>query len=302
MPGVDGRRPETRRSWLGDERGQTFPFVITLLFAFFVLTAVVINVGQAVNRRVFVQIAADAGAFTGATEMARGLNTIAQLNGTLQQAWGKLTDATKGFSVTSCKASEMGVSGYNRVYGATSTMITLVNKGYGKRAQAEANRVTTYNAMDLFPGEEVEMGEVDSVNGFASPRPKDKVVDLMEVPSGTAPQFPASSVAKKRANWLCLAPAPVKQSGTFGLWFQKVPGNPVGFVWVVKAPATKARVFDSFFGGNIVPKITAVAAAKPVGGNIKEAKEKYVTKFIPVRDIRGSVWDEQKRKNRPVLH
>jgi hypothetical protein len=303
MPGADrsSRLVGPRRD---GERGQTFPFVVTLLFALFVLTGVVLNVGQAVNRRVFVQIAADAGAFTGATEMARGMNTIAQLNGTIQKAWGTLTYATVGFTVTPCPASVLGVAGYSTVRGVTGTIINFANIGYGKRARAQAERVTKYNVMDLFPGEEqqIQMSETDAEYGFSSPRPQGKLVDLKEVEDGTRPQFPALSAARKRANWICLTPLPVKQSGVFGLWFEKVPGNPIAFVWVVKAPATRARVFDSFFGGRIVPPMTAVAAAKPVGGNIKEAKAKYVAKFIPVRDLRSAVWDALKRKSRPVLH
>jgi hypothetical protein len=274
-----------------------------MLFALFIVSAVVINVGQAVNRRIFLQIAADAGAYTGATEMARGLNTIADLNGTIQRAWGGLTYATMGFTVTACPASDLGVAGYGTVYQATSTMIRLVNTGYGTRARAEAERVTTYNAMDLFPGEQLEMGETDAVSGLASQRPQGKLVDLQEVPTGTPPFVPALSAARKSANWTCLMGIiPMPRSAFFGLWYQKRAGPPLAFVWVVKAPATRARVFDSFFGGNTIPKMTAVAVAKPVGGNVKEMKAQYVTKLIPVRDVKGTEWDFVERKIRRVLH
>jgi len=286
-----------------DERGQIFPFAVTLLFALFIVSAVVINVGQAVNRRIFLQIAADAGAYTGATEMARGLNTIADLNGTIQRAWGVLTYATMGFTLTACPASDLGVAGYSTVYQATNTMIRLVNIGYGMRARAQAERVTTYNAMDLFPGERLEMGETDVASGLVSQRPQGKLVDLQEVPAGTSPFAPALSSARKAANWTCMMGIiPMPRSAFFGLWYQKRAGPPIAFVWVVKAPATRARVFDSFFGGNTIPKMTAVAVAKPVGGHIKEMNAKYVTKLIPVRDLKGTEWDLVKRKIRRVLH
>ena len=39
-----------------------------------------VNVGQAINRRMALQIAADAGAWTGATNMAIGMNALADVN------------------------------------------------------------------------------------------------------------------------------------------------------------------------------------------------------------------------------
>jgi hypothetical protein len=284
-------RPRRHR-WAG-ERGQTFPFVVVLLFALFIIAGLVINVGQAVNRRIFLQIAADAGAYTGASEMARGMNTLAKLNGNIQQAWADMTKATAGFTVTVCPASDMGVAGYSSVQRAASTLMNLVNKGYGARARSEAERVTTYNALDLFPDERLEMGESDSSSGLQSPRPKGRVVDVMEVPPGTNPVYPALSSARKAATWTCMVGIfPQPRSGMFGLWYQKTPGSPVAFVWVV----------DSFFGPMLIPKMTAVAAAKPVGGDIKLARQEYVAKLIPVRELGGSVWDWRNRIQRYLHH
>lgn len=300
----DGRRPRFLVCRVRDERGQTFPFVVTLLLALFIVAGVVINVGQAVNRRIFLQIVADAGAFTGATEMARGMNTIADVNGKIQRAWGTLTFATMGFTVTPCAASDLAVAGYGTVAGASTTIIDLVNQGYGERARAQAKRVTDYNVMDLFPGEEqlIQAGERDADSGLKSPRPDNHLVDLMEVPPGTPPKAPAMSPARKRAAWICVSPLPQPRSAIFPLWFQKPPGKPIAFVWVVKAPTRRARVFDAIFGPNAIPAMTAAAAAKPVGGNIKEAKAEYVAKFIPVRGFIGSIWDAVKRINRQVHH
>jgi hypothetical protein len=292
-----------RRRDRAGERGQTFPFVVVLLFALFIIAGLVINVGQAVNRRIFLQIAADAGAYTGASEMARGMNTLAKLNGDIQKAWGGMTTATAGFTITPCIASDIGVAGYASVQGAATTLMTLVNKGYGARARSEAERVTTYNALDLFPNEQLEMGESDSSSGLQSPRPKGRVVEMMEVPPGTSPVFPALSPARKMAAWTCVTGIiPQPRSAMFGLWYQKAPGSPVAFVWVVKAPATRARVFDTFFGPTLIPKMTAVAAAKPVGGEIKLARQEYITKLIPVRDLGGSVWDWRNRIRRYLQH
>lgn len=288
---------------LGCEAGQTFPFVVTLLLALFIVAGVAINVGQAVNRRIFLQILADAGAYTGASEMARGMNTLAKLNGTIQRGWGALTFATLGFTVTSCAASDAGVIGYGAVHGATGTLMRAANVGYGRRARSEAELVTAYNAQDLFPGEQIQMGETDSASGLASPRPKNRVVDLDEVLPGTPPVAPAMAPARKMAAWTCVSgPAARPRSAVFSLWYEKRRGKPVAFVWVVKAPAVRARVFDTFFGPTLIPEMTAAAAARPVGGEIRTAREEYVTKLVPLRDIRGSVWDARKGKTRAILH
>lgn len=302
---ADAARRRTRPA-LGGERGQTFPFVLTLLLALFIVVGVVINIGQAVNRRIFLQIVADAGAYTGASEMARGMNTIAELNGKVQQAWGTLTFATAGFTVSACSASDLGVAGYYSVAAASKTLIDLVNEGYGKRARSEALRVTNYNVMDLFPTEEqrIQMGETDSASGLKSPRPEGRLVDLMEVPGGTPPMAAAASPARKRAAWACFTPKGTlsPRSAVFPLWVQKRPGPPIAFVWVVKAPARRARVFDSMFGPQAIPPMTAAAAAKPVGGSIKEGKVEYVAKLIPVGGFKGTVWDAVKRISRKVHH
>ena len=286
-----------------DQRGQTFPFVVTVLFCLFLIAGAVINVGQAVNRRIFLQMTADAGAFTGATEMARGLNTLAQLNAKIQRAWSSMTYATAGFTVSpQCAASDLGVAGYGTVLGATTELMNLVNSGYGKRAKSEARRVTEYNQRELFPGETLRMDESDGA-GLESPRPKDRVVDLRQVPDGTAPIYASLSTARSAAKWACLAgKTQAVRSGLFGLWFEKKPDPQIAFVWVVKAPRIKARVFDSFFGPDLIPEMTAVAAARPVGGEIKTAKEQYIAKMIPVRNLKGSVYDMRFRVSRTVQH
>ena len=296
----DHRRGQ-RGCWR-DQRGQTFPFVV-VLFCLFIVAAAVINVGQAVNRRIYVQMLADTGAFTGATEMARGMNTLAKLNGRVQRAWSYMTDVTVGFTVSpACFASDLAVGAYDTVYGATSELMGLVNSGYGRRAGAEARRVTEYNAQDLFPGETLTMSESDGA-GLESPRPNSKVVNLSEVEPGTMSIYGGLSPAMRSAKWTCLVgTTPAPRSSAFGLWFEKKRDPQVAFVWVVKAPATRARVFDSFFGPDLIPEMTAVAAARPVGGEIRKAKEEYIAKMIPVRDLKNSVWDWRNLRSRTIQH
>ena len=63
----------THSQWRSD-RGQSTAMIIVMLNVFILFVALVANVGQAVNRRVALQVVADAGAYTGATKMAEGLN------------------------------------------------------------------------------------------------------------------------------------------------------------------------------------------------------------------------------------
>lgn len=293
----------SRRRGCLDEQGQVFPFVITLLLALFIVVGTVINVGQAVNRRILLQVAADAGAFTGATEMARGMNTIADLNKRIQQAWAGLTYATMGFTMAECTASDAGVVGYGAASQAARQLIDFVNKGYGSRAAAEAARVTRYNAQDLFPGENLQMGERDRATGLRSPRPDRRLVDLESVPDGTPPVYRALSPGRRSATWVCMAgTTPTPRAGAFRLWYQKSGANPIAFVWVVKSRPTRARFFDSFFGPNLIPEMTAAAAAKPVGGEIKRARVDYVAKLVPVRDLMASIWDARRLTSRAIQH
>lgn len=302
---ADGTRTGGWRKVWRDQRGQTFPFIVSVLFCLFLVVGVVINVGQAVNRRIYLQMLADTGAFTGATEMARGMNTLAQLNGRIQRAWSILTYATAGFTAApSCAASDAAVIGYRISYNATNSLMNLVNRGYGQRAAAEARRVTQQNAQDLFPGESISMDESDGW-GLKSPRPSTVLVNLVPVPANTptAPEYPALSPAKVFAKWSCLPPPPPPgRASSFGVWFQKLKSPEIAFVWVVKAPQTRARFFDSFFGPYLIPEMTAAAAARPVGGEIKLAKDKYVAKMVPLRTLKGSVFDARYLTTRPVRH
>ena len=119
-----------------------------------------------------------------------------------------------------------------------------------------------------------------------------------------APEFASASPARNVANWTCRQPGapPLVRSSNFGLWFEKLKNPQIAFVWVVKAPRIRARVFDSFFGPYLIPEMTAVAAARPVGGEIKKVKDEYIVKMIPVRNLKGSVYDQRYRTTRTIQH
>lgn len=294
------RRPAWR-----DASGQTFVFVLTSLFTLFLIVGVSMNVGQAVNRRIMLQIAADAGAFTGASEMARGLNTIARLNRRIQRAWGGMTIATAGFTFPPCSASDLGTRAYGVARWNLGQLIRLVNIGYGLRAASEARRITEYNGLDMFPFEQLQMGESDSQSGIGPQRPLSQLVDLLEVEDGTWPNALALAAGSRNRRWLCWGgfPPVSTRSQSFDLWYRADSDRmPISFAWVVKAPARSARVFDAFFGPRAIPEMAAAAVAKPVGGDIRLGRDTYVVKMMPVRQIRPSVYDWRLRRSFSVFH
>jgi hypothetical protein len=89
------------------------------------------------------------------------------------------------------------------------------------------------------------------------------------------------------------------------LWYKK--NGTDYFVWHVKAPRTKALFFDSLFGGDSIPAMRAVAAAKPTEGSIQRGDSNYVAKMVPVRKtmIAPAIFDNMLTglfKVRPILH
>lgn len=300
MPSGDARRQSTL--W-GDERGQTLAFVLTTLLALTLVAAVSINIGQAITRRVLLQMVADAGAFTGATVMARGMNTIAEQNLRIQKAWAVTADATLGFTTPPCVVSDLATSAYAVVRTNLGRLIRAINGGYGRLAEAEASRVTRYNAVDLFPSERLTLGESDFASGLAPQRPQGRLVDIEEVPGGTRPAVPSLAPGFTDRAWTCWqGPLVLPRSKTFGLWYRMTPSAPIQFLWVVTAPRTEARVFDQFFGPRAIPAMTAAAVAKPVGGEIALGRFNYVAKMTPLRQIRGQVFDAVLRRVRTIHH
>ena len=65
---------------LQNERGQTTIFFIAAFWTLFLFLAFVVNLGEAINRRVKLQMVADAGAWTGASKQASELNGLSDLN------------------------------------------------------------------------------------------------------------------------------------------------------------------------------------------------------------------------------
>ena len=307
------------------ERGQSTPLVMSVLFALTLFTAVVVDVGQAVNRRIALQIVADTGAFTGASSMAVGLNNIAYWNGLIQKFWAPVTWVTFNFTATPvpCGVTDAVAEGYDIAHTILGAFIKTVNYGYVAKPNEEATRVSNYNAADLFPGEQLTYAEYDMFNPEVPIWPKRTMPPLYPIeevpdfsPNYAAKLFgiPLSGPARSFTVWECTTVPPdlPVRVHRFDKWYQKSTDDVKYFVWIVKAPPTKAILFNDFFTalglGDAIPEMTAVAAAKPVGGSIEEADSSYVAKMVPMSKVMPSlgpiagIYDTVVRTGRFVWH
>ncbi len=295
-----------RRPGRKDERGQSTAFVVTLLMVLVFFVSMVVNVGQAVNRRIALQIVADAGAFTGGTRMAEGLNYIAFANGVIQDWWAMTTDAWAIASLApppgTCSAFDAINSAYKGIYQVYNVPIQIINYTYSNIPYTEAKRVSTYNVRDLFPGEptsKFSYKEAKLSTDVGMILPSRDLINLMsieEVPDGTDPEtsypavFPLGPGATSNHTQPCwttcgIFPCVLPESWSFPLWYKKSSTSTKYFVWLVKAPKTKGLMFDRYFGVDLIPEMQAVAVARPVGGSIEKGDARYTVQMMPARSV-----------------
>lgn len=278
------------------ERGQSTPFFLCFLVLMTVMVGTMVNVGQAINRRIALQIVADAGAWTGATNMAIGLNGLAEVN-KWRRSWNPIL--TIGLPAA-------GPFGFETVPKGLWSALTIfansidagIQVGYGKKPYDEAARVTMYNSQDLFPGEQLEWyegyrpwGNPDAVSDempFAKSRP----TLCLDQPflTSTLAALPCLVDLEPIENtvWYTVpGPCPwtlfqCPKTFTYVKWFEK-EGGPISFVWVVKAPEA-APLFNPFgvFGDDAIPEMVAAAHAKPAGGSIEEGSATYRVRMEPL--------------------
>jgi hypothetical protein len=302
------------------ERGQSTAMIIVMLTVFILFVALVANVGQAVNRRVALQVVADAGAYTGATKMAEGLNYMAWANGVIQDYWAFAADAwlaaTIG-TIADCDTYDGINSTFNGASDVMTGAIQALNLSYGGAlspiglVHGEAKRVSDYNAGDLFPGEKLDYAEYDlnQDTGFIYPhRNLVFMMDISRVDDGTDPQTsypalpPLGKGSKQSYTQVCLKQVflikvPIVKTWDWNVWWKKSDSDTKYFAWVVTAPASRLMIFDAFFGPNGIPKMKAAAAARPVGGSIVDGHPTYVAEMVPVKKVQamfGFIRDEMK--------
>jgi hypothetical protein len=300
------------------ERGQSTVMIVSLLMVFMLLTSMVVNVSQAVNRRVALQIVADAGAWTGATSMAVGMNKLAEINQYIQAFWSVMTIGVVGFTVTECDVGDASVDVYDAARTILGIAYHVMNVGWAQMPRLEARKVSTTNIYDLFPGENPDTFEMDETDNEPDARLKQARDQLFlapseEVPDGTDPDFPVYlSGSRKSAQWVCFTvwpPSIQSRSHNFDVWFQRGSTSVQYFVWRVTSPPVDALLFNEFFGP--IPEMKAVGVAKPVGGDIKKGDDDYITKMMPTSRVIGSFFDtpwsdktvlDDRNRKRQVTH
>ena len=316
------------------DAGQTTALVASMLFTLTIFVALVVNIGQLVNRRVSLQVVADAGAWSGATVQATQLNHYAFWSRTVQNAYSNAAGVSHGFRFGECAS---GWAAVGLFYYANTGMGRAIKNFMGK-AESEARHHSLFNIDDLFPGERNNFEF--SMNAIADGGPLSPAggnIIPLPLTSGstsrgnhawsreTAGQVAIETTQKvlryglttgwfldKKASmgtksWTCYTPPTYVSTVTMYVtpasppgWRLQKPGLPYLFVWKVKEKqATRALFFDKYFGPNAIPAMTAVAVAKPVGGHVKEGRSRYRARMIPVKRYgTGLLVDAQARPNR----
>lgn len=316
---------------LRSEQGQTTVLVTAMLFTLAMFVALVVNVGQMVNRRVALQLIADAGAWTGATVQAAQLNHYAFWSRQVQNAYKNASGVAPFFKTSECWSGEAAVGQFE--YAQSGMARAIMN--FRDKAYDEAYRHSMFNIDDLFPGERNnfdfstmagprEGGVAAPLNGNILPIPLMKGDKLytgdhdwkretihqiaLEISLKLTEHLPwtTSKAGTGYEQWQCvtiLPPAswPIFMPGPSGYKLQKLI-QPYIFVWKVKERRpTRALFFDKFLGPDAIPAMTAVAVAKAVGGDVHKGKSKYRAKMVPVSDYSltmGIIQDPQARTDR----
>jgi hypothetical protein len=309
-------------------RGQSTPFFLCFLVVMLMFVGLVVNVGQAVNRRIALQIAADAGAWTGATNMAIGMNALADVN-----QWRRRIEPLISIVLPILGPfglSELPIKAWEVFTIALNLADTAIQTGYTKIPYDHAALVTWYNTQDLFPGEQLRWYEGFRTNLIAGG--SDKISNEMPFAKSrptvcTEQPFGKGSILA----WPCLADEePIRDSQLYFApclvpplfecpnwydyiqWWQKSDLD-ILFVWVVEAPAARP-IYNPFglFGEDAIPVMRAASAAKPVGGNIEDGESDYRVKFTPLTKasmifapetlLFGGVYDDTVDKWRPIVY
>ena len=231
------------------ERGQSTPFFLCFLVLMTVMVGTMVNVGQAINRRIALQIAADAGAWTGATNMAVGMNALAEVNDWRRDIEPLISVVLPIAGLLAAdepviKAWEFATTVLNLADGA-------IQLGYAKIPYDEAARVTWYNNQDLFPGEQLRWYEGFRSNvisdgrdtiGDEVPLMKSRPTACTEQPILGTGQFPVlpclvdeEPIDRTQPYVVPCITVLCPREYTYTRWYEK-SGRQIGFVWVVEAP------------------------------------------------------------------
>ena len=143
---------------------------VVVLMAMAIMIAVVADIGQAVNRKVALQLVADTGAFTGASKMAEGLNYLSYGNGWLQTiyaAWTWAYAASYGVGLANCGPVNAVTKPFKGAFQALNLPFSFYNITYPSFPYVEARRASRENIRELFPGEVDDGTSLDKVDTSA---------------------------------------------------------------------------------------------------------------------------------------
>ena len=306
-------------AWHRSETGQTTALVAAMLFTLAMFVALVVNVGQLVNRRVALQVVADAGAWSGATVQAAQLNHYAFWSRMVQTAYRTASAVSLRFNFGEC-VSSVAAAG---LYAYAQTGMARAQANFANTAYSEAQRHSLFNIDDLFPGERSNFdfsttaglsdgsvfapfnGNIFTVplsrgdrlyvgnHAWSRETPGQLAIELAYRFTRFIP-LAVTRAGSGSENWQCVNILPPTSFRVYllppavpgvigpGYKLQRL-GQPYLFVWKVsERRPTRAYFFDRFFGPNAVPPMTAVAVAKAVGGDVHRGQSRYRAKMVPV--------------------
>jgi hypothetical protein len=270
---------------------------------FFMLFALVANVGQAVNRRVMLQMVADAGAFTGASTQATVMNTISEFNQIIDTSWDVATALMLYWTFQFCGVDDAIGAIYRVIETVMSILIRVSNHGGAVWALMEAEMVTRQNIHELFPDGSVHTPLESIPSLLSSPSSAGMGAShIMNLQKAWPSLFSGFAIVRLQQesvtkNWICYTPpfSVSSKSGTFNMPWKKTQSDEVTrFYWWVTADPVDALVLPRKswmpFGFPQVPAMTAVALAKPIDGDVEPDKRgaKYVARLIPLSTIHAT--------------
>jgi hypothetical protein len=267
--------PDLRRG----ERGQTTIFFVAAFWTLFLFLAFVVNLGQAINRRVLLQMVADAGAWTGAAKQAQVLNSLSDLNDYEKNfIYTPAQILSVNWTVTIEPAGEIANTLWsigNMIY---KIAFKLRNQLGNMEAVSAAIAVTQKNNDSLFPNDSLDYPKPAAAYALTE-LIKTKAVEKM---AGSSTEFVG-------LYWIG---ANTYNPDLSEVWYIADSNHKkVNFLWWVKAPETGGPVLPTIFR---IPAMTAVALAKPTNGSLDPEdsgnahSNGYKARMIPLSYLKDS--------------
>lgn len=255
------------------EEGQTTIFFIAAFWTLFLFLAFVVNLGQAINRRVLLQMIADSGAWTGAAKQAQVLNSLSDYNDLEKNIIYTPTQIMSGdFTVTIEPLGELANTLWSIGNNIYKVAFTLRNQLGNFEAASAAVAVTQKNNSRLFPNESLS---------YPNPAALYMAAKLMETKK--VQKMAGASTTFVGLYWIG---ANTYNPDLSEVWDIADDNHKiVNFLWWVKAPEVGGSVLPGIFR---IPAMTAVALAKPTNGSLDPEDTSgahsngYVARMIPL--------------------